>query len=205
MSQDNIESLQKRASSIHIVMELIFVIGAIIFVAGIIGFIYLFFASPARFNAVKGNLDWSITYKLTNGSSFFINIPFKVLQPLDNNMINVKSALLTGLFSLIIKDSFIMYGIKLAADFLNSVTNDKTPYVIPNVKRIKKIAYSIIIYSVAVDTLSSILYSIFVTRIFAFDLSNVHLSGVLIGGLILVIADLVKYGVFLQKEFDAKL
>ncbi|MGC7870595.1 hypothetical protein ACPUYX_03570 [Desulfosporosinus sp. SYSU MS00001] len=205
MSRDNLESLQKRASSIHIVMEIIFVIGIIIFLAVFMGFIYSIFASPERFNAVKGNIDWSITNKLTNGSSFFINIPFKVLQPLGNSMINAKNAFLVGVSSLLVKVFLIIYGIKQAADFLNSISNDKAPYVILNVKRIKKIAHVIILYSVLVDTLSSLLYSIFVTRIFTLDLSNVHLSGVLIGGFILVIADLFKYGVFLQEEFDAKL
>lgn len=40
MSRDNLESLQKRASAIHIVMEIIYVIGVIISVAAMIGFIY---------------------------------------------------------------------------------------------------------------------------------------------------------------------
>ena len=205
MSRDNLESLQKRASAIHIVMEIIYVIGVIISVVAMIGFIYFCFASQERFNAVKGNMNWSITYKLTTSSSFFINIPFKVLQPLENGIISAKNAFLTGVFSLLIKVSLTIYGIKQAAEFLNSIANDKAPYVILNVKRVKKIAYVTILYSVAVDTLSSLLYSIFVTGIFTLDLSNIHLSGVLIGGFILVIADLIKYGVFLQEEFDAKL
>ncbi len=124
-------------------------------------------------------------------------------------MVVAKHAFLTSMFLLLVKVSLIIYGVKQAADFLNSIANDKAPYVIRNVKRIKKIAYVIIFYSVAVDILSCLLYLIFVTRIFTLDLSNVHLSGilsgVLSGGFILVIADLFKYGVFLQEEFDTKL
>jgi len=74
-----------------------------------------------------------------------------------------------------------------------------------NVKRLKKLAYTIIIYSVVVDLLSSLLCSIFVTKIYNLDLSNIHLSGVLIGWLIIIISDIFKYGVFLQKEFDTTL
>ncbi|KLU64387.1 hypothetical protein DEAC_c35890 [Desulfosporosinus acididurans] len=209
MSRDNLESLQKRAGSIHIVMEIIFVIGAIIFVAAMIGFIYFFFAPQDKFNVVKGTIDWSITYRLTGSSSFFINMPLNILQPLENSMVVAKHAFLTSMFLLLVKVSLIIYGVKQAADFLNSIANDKAPYVIRNVKRIKKIAYVLIFYSVAVDILSCLLYLIFVTKIFTLDLANVHLSGilsgVLSGGFILVIADLFKYGVFLQDEFNAKL
>lgn len=204
MSEENIEVIQKRASSIHMIMEIIFVIGAIIYLAALIGCIYLSFASQERFYAVKGNLDWSITYKLTNGSSFFIKIPFTDIQPSENIMFSAKKALLTCLSTLLIKASFVIYGIKLAADFLNSIANHLPLFMINNAKRIKKISYLIIIYSAVVDPLTNVLYSIFITKRFTLDLASFHLSGVLIGGLILVIADIFEYGVILQKEFDAK-
>ena len=204
MSEENIEAIQKRASSIHMLMEIIFVIGAIIFLAALIGCISLSFASPERFYAVKGNLDWSITYQLTNSSSFFIKIPFTAMQTSENIMFNAKNGFLTCLSTLLIRAFFVIYGIKLAADFLNSIANDRPIFMLKNVKRIKKISYLIIIYSAVVDTLANVLYSIFITKRFTLDLANFHLSGVLIGGLILVIADIFEYGVILQKEFDTK-
>lgn len=205
MSQENIKIIKKRASKIHMVIKVIFILGVILFVAVLTVSVVLFFASPERFNAVKGNLDWRITYKLAKGSSFFINIPFKIIQPLDSSMFSAKYAGLTGLFSLLISLSFILYGINQVANILKSTAHDITPFIMDNVKSLKKLAYSIIIYAVAVDILSSLICSIFVTEIFSLDLSNIHLSGVLVGGLILFIADIFKYGVFLQKEFDTTL
>lgn len=205
MSQDNILIIKKRASTIQKVIKLIFILGVILFLAALIASVFLFFASPDRFNAVKGNLDWNITYNLANGSSFFINIPFKIIQPLDSSMFSAKYAALIGLFSLLITLSFGLYGINQVANILKSTAKDITPFIMGNVKSLKQLAYSIIIYSVAVDLLSNLLSSIFITEILSLDLSNIHLSGVLIGGLIFVIADIFKYGVFLQKEFDTTL
>ena len=205
MSQDNIRIIKKRASAIQKVLKVILVIGVILFFAVLIGFVVLLFASPERFNAVKGNLDWNITYNLANGSSFFINIPFKIIQPLDSSRFSAKYAALIGLFSLLITLFFVLYGINQVADILKSTANDITPFIMENVQRLKKLAYSIITYSVAADILSNLLYSVFVTKVFSINLSNIHLSGVLIGGLIFVIADIFKYGVFLQQEFDTTL
>jgi ABC-type methionine transport system permease subunit len=205
MIQDNITVIKKRARTIHKVIKVIFFIGVIIFFVALVAGVFLFLASPERFSAVKGSLNWHISYNLTNGSSFFIDIPFKIMQPLDSSMFSAKYAVLASLISLLIKESLILYGINQVANILKSTVNDITPFIMNNVKSLRKLAYSIIIYSVAADILSSILFSVFVTRIFLLDLSNIHLSGVLTGGLILVIADIFKYGVFLQKEFDTTL
>jgi hypothetical protein len=205
MSEENIKNIQKRAGSIHIITEIIVVIGTMIFLAALIGCIYLSFASQERFYAIKDNLDWSINYKVTNSSSFFIKIPFTAIQTSENIMFNAKHALLTCFSALLIKASFVIYGTKLASDFLNSIANDIPIFMRKNAKRIKRISYLIIIYSAAADILTKVLYSIFITQKFTLDLADFHLSGVLVGGLILVIADIFEYGVFLQQEFDAKL
>ncbi|MDR3602351.1 MAG: DUF2975 domain-containing protein [Desulfosporosinus sp.] len=204
MSQDNISIIKKRADKIQKVIALIFILGVILFFAALIGFVVLFFASSEKFNAVRGNLDWSINYELAKSSSFFITIPHKIL-PISTSRFSAKYAGLTSLFSLLINLSFTLYGIKQVGNILKSMANDITPFIMDNVKRLNKLAYIIIIYSVAVDILSNLFVSIFVTKIFFLDLSNIHLSGVLVGGLILVIADIFKYGVFLQKEFDTTL
>lgn len=205
MSQDNIRIIKKRASNIQGVIEFIFLIGVILSFALLIAFVVLFFASPEKFNAVKESMDWNVTYKLTNSSSFFIKIPFTKIQPIDSSMFNAKYAAITSLFSLLIDTSLILYGIKQVSNILKSTANDITPFIMDNVRSLKNLAYLIIIYSAAVDLLSRLLCSIFVTKIYTLNLSNIHISGVLIGGLILVMADIFKYGVFLQKEFDTTL
>jgi len=177
----------------------------ILVVANFIALVLVFVASPERFNAVKGSLDWNVAYKLTNGSSFFLKIPFTKIQPIDSSLFNAKYAAITTLFLTFISISLISYGIKQVSNILNSTANDITPFIMDNVKGLKKLAYTIIIYSVAVDLLSDILFSIFVTKIFVLDISNIHLSGLVPGMLIFVIADIFKYGVFLQKEFDTTL
>lgn len=202
--QDNIRSIKKSANNIQGVIDFFSIILIILVVAIFIAIVFVFVASPERFNAVKGSLDWNVTYKLTNDSSFFINIPFKIIQPIDS-MFSAKYVALTGLFTIFINLSFVLYGIKQVANILKSTANDITPFIMKNVKRLKKLAYTIIIYSVVVDLLSSLLCSIFVTKIYNLDLSNINLSGVLIGWFILIISDIFKYGVFLQKEFDTTL
>lgn len=205
MSQENIRIIKKRASSIRKVINVILLLGVILSFTALIVSVFLFFASPDRFNAVKGNLDWTINYSLTNGSDFFITIPFKLVQPINSNMFSAKYAAITSFVIIFLRTSLILYGINQVANILKSTTNDITPFIMDNVQRLKKLAYSIITYSVAIDFISNLIYSVFVTKIFLINLSNIHLNGVLIGGLIFVMADIFKYGVFLQREFDTTL
>lgn len=205
MSQEKIRIIKKRVSSMQRLINAILFFGVIISCVALIVSVFLFFAAPDKFNAVKGNLDWTINYSLSNGSQFFITIPFKLVQPLKSNMFSAKYAAITSFVSIFLRTSIILYGINQVANVLKSTANDITPFIMENVQRLKKLAYSIITYSVAADILSNLLYSVFVTKIFLINLSNIHLSGVLIGGLIFVIADIFKYGVFLQQEFDTTL
>jgi hypothetical protein len=205
MNQKDVNRIKKRARIIHKVIKVIFILGVMLFFAGFIASVFFFFASPEKFNAVKGNLDWSINYTLANGSHFFIIIPYKIIQPLDSSMFSAKYAVITYFFSFLISIFIILYGIKQVANILKSTAKDITPFIMDNAKSLNKLAYSIIIYSVASDILANLLCSVFVTKILSLDLTNIHLSGVLVGVLIYIIADIFKYGVFLQNEFDTTL
>lgn len=205
MNTKNITTIKNRARIIQTVTKIIFITGAILFFAVLIIAVFLFFASPDRFNAAKGNLNWHLSYSLTDHSSFFIEVPFKILQPLDNSLFSAKSAAIASLLSLLMVLSVILYGVNQVAKILDSTANGLTPFVLANVQSLRKLALSIIIYSLVVDLLSSLVFSVFVTKIFYANMANVHLSGLLIGGLILVIADIFNYGVFLQDEFDTTL
>ena len=205
MSKENITNIKKRARTIHNFISVILLIGVIIFIGVFIAVVFSIIASPERFTAVKGDLNWHVSYNLSNSSSFFIDIPYKIMQPIDTPMFSAKYAAISSLLSILIKVSITLFGLYQVVNILKYPLNDLTPFIMHNVKRLKKLAFSIIVYSVVADILSSILFSPLVTRVYMLNLSNIHLSGVLVGGLILVIADIFKYGVYLQNEFDTTL
>lgn len=205
MREENITTIKKRTEMIQKVLKIVFCIGVIALLVGLIVSVYLLFTSPEKFTAVKGNLNWNLSYHLANSSSFFISIPYKIMQPLDNNLFRAKDAFIASLISVIITILFVLYGIKQILDILNFTSKEFTPFILENVKCLRKLAYSIIMYSAVAGLLTNILFSVFVTKIFSLDLSNIHVTGLLIGGLIFIIADIFKYGVYLQNEFDTTL
>ncbi|WP_088185790.1 DUF2975 domain-containing protein [Desulfosporosinus sp. FKA] len=205
MIRNDIEKIKSRATILHKIIILIFFLGIISVFAVLSASVYFSFASPDKFNAVKGNLDWSISYTLENGSTFFIIIPFKIMQPLGPRMFSAKDALITYLLSSLLGFTLILYGIKQIANILKSTANDITPFTLGNAKNLRKLTYSIITYSLLSDTLSNVLCSLFVTKIFWVELSNIHFSALLLGGLIFIIAEIFQYGVYLQNEYDTTL
>lgn len=180
------------------------ILGVILLIATLIVAIVMFFASPEKFNAVQGSLDWSIHYTLTNGSSFFIDIPFKIIRLSDSGRFSAKYAAIASLLSISISTSFILYGIKQVSNIFKSTANDITPFIMDNVRSLENIAYIIIIYSVTVNILTNFLFLVFVQKMYI-SFASFYLSGVLTGMLIFFMADIFKYGVFLQKEFDTTL
>lgn len=205
MIQKDIRKIRRRANIIHKVIKVILILGVLLIVAGLIAVVFLFFASPDKFNAVKGNMDWSINYSLVNGSEFFTIIPFKIIQPYNSSMFSAKYALITYSISHLLSLSLSLYGIIQILNILKFTAKDITPFIRDNAKSLKKLAYTIITYSVVADILANILCSAFVINIVTVDLSNIHLTGVLVGGLIFIIADIFQYGVYLQNEYDTTL
>ncbi len=205
MSQGYIVSLEKRAGSIKNILTLIFIIGILLLLAALIASSILLFAPEQNFTAEKGNLDWFVKYNLSTGTAFGVFIPFKIIQSLDIEMFSAKSAFLVYLVSSALLNLIILYGLKQVINILNTITQDTTPFNIHNVRRLNRIALSIFVYSVAVDPIRNLLGWAFVTKIFAFDLSTIHLSGILIASIIFIIANVFEYGVFLQDEVDATL
>ena len=100
--------------------------------------IVLLFASEERFNAVKGNLNWFVEYKINETKSLGVYIPYEIIQPLNENLLNSKSALITYLFSKsIIYIPLILYSVKQITDILSSIVNDKTPFIMDNTRDYK--------------------------------------------------------------------
>jgi hypothetical protein len=206
MYQNNIIIIKKRARVFQIIMKLILVCGIVVLLATFFIAIVLLFASEERFNAVKGNLNWFVEYKINETKSLGVYIPYEIIQPLNENLLNSKSALITYLFSKsIIYIPLILYSVKQITDILSSIVNDKTPFIMDNTRRFTKLAYTIIIYSIVPDIIFSLLCWIFVTKRFLINLSTIQLSSILLGGFLLLFAELIKYGAFLQEEFDTTL
>jgi len=202
--QDNIRTIKKRAGIIQKVVQFIFIICLIFLMATLIVAVVMFFVSPEKFNAVRGSLDWSIQYASTNGSYFSIGIPFKIIWLSDSSMFSAKFAAIASLLSISLCASFILYGTKQISNIFKSAANDITPFIMNNVISLEKLAYTIIIYSVTVKILTNFIFLAFVQKMYiSFD--SFYLSGILTGMIILFMADILKYGVFLQKEFDATL
>lgn len=206
MYRDDITKIKKRVEKVFKAVEFIFAGAIIVSFIAVVIVIAAFFAKQGSFKAIKGNMDWCMRYEIFKNSYWNINIPFKIIQPFSTSMFSAKAAFLTCIISWIsIKMSIIIYGIKQISDILKTILNDMTPFIMENVKRIKKLGCLIIIYSAAGDVLMNIFCYIFVTKIFSMNLENIDIIGVIIGGIILVIADIFKYGVFLQNEFDTTL
>ena len=205
MNEQNIEKIKTRASILHKLMKIVFMIGIVVLGAAFIACIYFTFASPERFTAVQGNMNWSLRYTVNGSSHFFINAPYKILQNLDTARVSAKNAFITIMVSAMISVLLILCGMKQVLNILKSTANDVTPFIQSNAKSLKKLAYTILIYSIAADLIANILCWIFVTKIFYVDLTNIHLNGVLIGALIFIVADIFQYGAFLQEEFDTTL
>jgi hypothetical protein len=77
--------------------------------------------------------------------------------------------------------------------------------MLKNAKSLKRLAYATIVYSAAGELLKAVLNAVFVTQVFSFDLTSIHLSGIVVGVLIFIVADVFQYGIFLQNEFDTTL
>ena len=205
MYQNNIIIIKKRARVFQIIMKLILVCGIVVLLATFFIAIVLLFASEERFNAVKGNLNWFVEYKINETKSLGVYIPYEIIQPLNENLLNSKSALITYLFSKsIIYIPLILYSVKQITDILSSIVNDKTPFIMDNTRRFTKLAYNNNLFNCA-DIIFSLLCWIFVTKRFLINLSTIQLSSILLGGFLLLFAELIKYGAFLQEEFDTTL
>jgi len=124
MYQENIRIIKERARVMQKIIKFIFIIGVILTFVSLIASVFLFFSSLERFTAGKGYFDWSIRYTLTNGSYFSINIPLKIIQPIDfstdSNLWIAKYVAITSLLSVLISSSFILYGLNQVLKILNS-------------------------------------------------------------------------------------
>jgi len=205
MNKYNIADIKKRVYGIERVLDLAYFLGIII---TIILFITVIAISPSpygRFDAIKGNSDWLLSYKYQNNSSLNLSMPFYIIQPLDKRMFVAKSAFLTLLIeSIVIKAPLILYGIKQGINIIGVINTASTPFSTKSVRCLKHLSFVIILYSLFGDTLLSLMCWIFVTKIFLLNLQVIHIGGVIIGVVILALSAIFEYGVYLQNELDEK-
>ncbi|MDP4178037.1 MAG: DUF2975 domain-containing protein [Bacillota bacterium] len=206
MNENKPNLLKTRVKVTQSILKLIFIVGILTLILAILFIITLSFTSKDNFNISKLENGWYLTYNLSKVSFLSFSVPYRIIQPVDNSLINAKLAFLIYLLSrILIYLSASLYGIKQIINILTSTINDYSPFNKSNIKSLKKLAFLIIGFSIIADLLLDIICCLFVTRIFLIDLSNISIYGIFIGFLILIISDIFEYGVYLQNENDTLL
>lgn len=198
--------MKNRAKNTSVILNVVYWVLIVLLLAILCLLIWAGFLSADKFHAEKGWDNWVLNIALTDGSSFFIAIPFKLLQPNGQNVIQAKAAFISVLlFSVLPFILVMLYGIKQVNNILLSITYNHTPFIIKNARRIRNLAFLIMGYSLFGHLLVNIAMIFTVTHIFSINITNISLSGFIIGFLILIISQIFQYGTYLQEEYDTTL
>jgi len=186
-----------------------FIAGAILIVGILLFTVVSAIFSPATaFTVEQGVEHWRANFSPVyfDTAGFFITIPFTQLQPLGEHMFEAKHAYIT--FQTFLGISYfapLFYGIFQVKKILYAVTTEYTPFTEENKKRMKKIAWAIIIYALAGDLLINLAMNMFVTQIYSFNPIHISLTGLIIGGLMLILVHIFDIGIELQQDADTTL
>ena len=207
---NTISIVKGKAVLLKEILSLIYYGGIAIFVIIMCLTIAASFLPAERFSAEKGGAHWYLTVAISGTipaePKFSIGIPFSVLSGVTTEFFNAKCAFFTFIIPFILFFfPTLIYGAKQLHEILISMINNHTPFTVENGNRLKKLSYIIIGYSLLAKPLINILMSVFIRPGFSLDFSNINLSGVLVGFLLLLISDIFNYGVYLQQENDATL
>jgi len=165
--------------------------------------IYVALQPDVYFEATHETHNWLITAHLTNNFSSYASITPFIMQFLPPDMINAKHAfLLYNLVHALMRGIFIYCGIVVLIRIVKDAVNGNTPFSKKHIRGIKLISLLIIIWFGLKDILLNILFNIFITKTFAIDLSNIHLTGFILGLVIYLFAEIFEYGRLLQEDVD---
>lgn len=204
MERDSITRIRQWAHNLRFLFNLLYCGGAVLALVLAVVLVIFCFVPSGHFTAEKGLSHWSLRVDLLAGTSFSSLVPFTILQPLNQDAFGAKTAFVTFLFAftLVFFPAFC-YVVKQLRDICGSIIEGNTPFQMQNVKRFKGLGWAMIGYSLASSFLYSILMFIFVTGIFS--IQNINWSGLVAGCLALVMAEIFRYGVYLQEEHDTTL
>ena len=122
MEDNDIVRIKQRVLRIKGIFKIVLYLG-LLFISMLFVFsIFACFSPQEKFNAVKGNNDWNVSYMFINGASFGGTVSFKIMQPLSNIMFSAKTAFITFIFTLLLmKLPVILYA---AINLFNSTRFD---------------------------------------------------------------------------------
>lgn len=202
---NNIEDIKKKSANLASIINILYY-GLIIILLVVVGFlVYSAFMPLERFNAIPANGVWNIDFSVSENFSLNTGVTFKIMQP-GPGASNPKTAFMIILgTSTIIKLIAYISGAKLIKGILVSCAFDDSPFNRKNVDSFRYLGYLILCFSALESLIQSFAASIIIQKIFYINISNISLTGILAGLLILVFSGIIKYGMFLQEDFDTTL
>lgn len=206
MNTEAILQIKRRSRKILTFVNLLIWGACILTLIGIGLLVWASFLPKESFTAEQGIALWSLSVDQNSGGGFFLTVPFRILQPLSPNMFEAKTAFIVYLSSWMITFvSVLLYGMKQVRTILGSIVNSHTPFMRENANSFKKLAVAVIGYSLLGDLILNLAMVLFVTGIFNITLSNISISGLVIGLLLLIVSQIFSYGAYLQEEVDTTL
>ncbi len=151
---------------------------------------------------------YSARIPLHIGTAAFIvegSIPRYLLAFLPIDMINIRPAIIVHyLISMYFPNILAIIALKKTLALTTDVINKETPFQLKHVKSLRHFSCLILLYSTLGNTLLCVLNSIFVVDFFYIE-AKFSWLGILIGIMGYILSDILKYGLFLQYEYDTTL
>ena len=202
---NNIEEIKQKSAALTSIINILYYGLIIILLTALFFLVYSAFMPLERFSAVPANGVWEIGFSVSENFSLNAGVNFKIMQP-GPGASNPKTAFIvifaTGV---VIKLLAYILGAKLLKGILVSCALDDSPFNQDNVDSFRYLGYLVLCFSVLERLIQSFAASIFIQKIFYINISSISLTGILTGLLILLFSCIVKYGMFLQEDFDTTL
>jgi len=197
-----------RASFRHMyaILQVLFWGGILIYAVLMAVDIWYIFKPADQFSAEKGIAHWAFSVTLSSTTSRSVLVPFVQFQPINPATFSPKVAYLVSNFTVIsLAFATYLYSIRQIRHIIKSLKLGISPFRYENVTYLKRLGIAIILYSLFAKLIVNVLYILIVGIPFAINLSGISLQGILIGVLVLMIAEVFKHGVYLQEEHDTTL
>lgn len=198
-------AIEKRSGVLRKVLTVVVVVAALFFTVQSVMLIYSAMLPGERFTAEQGLSHWRFSAKITDTFSLVAQVPHSILQPLSPERFDAKAAYFVYLVSrLLFMAGAFLYGTVQIRSVVSDMAAGQSPFTLRNASRLRMTGYVTIGYFVLADLTAALLYWLLVTGIFSIGVT-VSLVGVGSGIGLLLLAEVFKYGAFLQEESDTTL